>query len=44
MNILNNTGHVTSWMATSLLTEKNDKPDISLLLEIKYILLDLDWA
>ena len=34
MNIVNNAGHVTNWMATGLLAEKNDKPVISLLLEI----------
>ena len=29
MNIVSNTGHVTSWMSTGLLAEKNDKPIVN---------------
>ena len=31
-------------MSTVLWAEKNDKPDISLLLEITYVLMELDWV
>ena len=44
MNFVNNTEHVTSWMLTGFLAEKNVKPDISLLLEITYILIKLAWV
>ena len=43
MNIVGNSGHVTSWMSTVLWAVKNGKPDISLLLEVTYILMELDW-
>ena len=36
MNIAGNSGHVTSWMSTVLWAVKNDKTDISLLLEVTY--------
>ena len=43
MNIVGNSGRVTSWMSTVLWAVKNDKTDISLLLEVTYILMELDW-
>ena len=44
MNIVGNSGRVTSWMSTVLWAVKNDKTDISLLLEVTYILMELDWV